>query len=884
MINICKIILVLFSSLLLSPISYSNSVLKNTVELDQYVIEYEKSNNLKKRKKTSNLLINLCENGNARACFLLGTKINIIPTEDRINYLNKASLLGDKETNLYLGKAYLEGTNFLKLDHEKASYFFQKSCQQQNLEGCFYYWLLSNDKNIKNKIYEDCLNKSNDICEKYATELINKEKDHNRSLKILENQCFKNNINACTKLSDLYILSENYDKSVELNKLLCKNNYSVACINAAVIIKGSSILKLNSTEQQSEVQKEIQALSEQGCRLDASQCWHLGEIYIMNNININKGLNYIKASCDKGNPHGCNTLAKLYEYGNGVDLDLNKAKQILKNNCEKYPSSCHRLGLLIDQHNGNLNEAKDYYIKACDQGLVLACANVGQLFWKSPVVVPKKQAIYYLDKACMTGDGVACSLINAIYLNDNNVYNVVKYSEKGCELNNGECCHNMGVHNINMNEFHLAKIYAEKSCKLGYQLGCALIGDIYFNNNSPFKDYDKALPYIRVGMENNDLASFSRFYFLAKEKGDSYYKEARDKLKYACEDMKFYAICNILGDSYRNGDLGIVDNEKFIYYSDIACRNNVETSCSSLALFYGSNPYYNHDRKKYYEKLSCDFGNNIHCVNYANSLIQENKTTDGLILLEQLCSKNFIEACSDLGRHLINLPAPLGNTEKGIKILENTITNHPDKEIESAIFILAFHYLSKNNIEKIAPFLKYLEKSEDPFVKVMVNFFNILRSHDVDKNIKAMAVACEQNVKGSCKLLGELYLNKNNFVKQDKKRALKLLEKDCSLYDACPMLAIGYLSGKTLQKNPAKALQRLKAECSVNNDLKCCISAAALIYKNNGSEPTLDKAINYLSSSGINYLDIEKEEGTSIQSFLEKSYTNLMDYVSSIDF
>ena len=74
---------------------------------------------------------------------------------------------------------------------------------------------------------------------------------------------------------------------------------------------------------------------------------------------------YCAQACDGGNMGGCNYLGYMYAQGQGGAINEMKAKEIWQKACDQgYWSSCASLGTLY-QNDGNIDEARKYYQKAC---------------------------------------------------------------------------------------------------------------------------------------------------------------------------------------------------------------------------------------------------------------------------------------------------------------------------------------------------------------------------------------------------------------------------------------------------------------------------------------------------------------------------------------
>lgn len=99
-----------------------------------------------------------------------------------------------------------------------------------------------------------------------------------------------------------------------------------------------------------------------------------------------KGATYLQSECDGGEMRACSSLGALYESGDGVTKDMNKARNLYQKSCAaKDAKGCLNMGLLI---------------KGC-----LVCDDFTQ---------DSKNALFYFEKACEYGSPNACEIANKI--------------------------------------------------------------------------------------------------------------------------------------------------------------------------------------------------------------------------------------------------------------------------------------------------------------------------------------------------------------------------------------------------------------------------------------------------------------------------------------
>ncbi|MDY5520204.1 tetratricopeptide repeat protein [Campylobacter lanienae] len=88
-------------------------------------------------------------------------------------------------------------------------------------------------------------------------------------------------------------------------------------------------------------------------------------------------LKKLESSCDGGDMDACFYLGKLYDNGEGVTQNYQKAAELWKKACDGgNPSACGALGTLYEGGKGLRQDyaiAKEYFGKACDLGNQLGC-------------------------------------------------------------------------------------------------------------------------------------------------------------------------------------------------------------------------------------------------------------------------------------------------------------------------------------------------------------------------------------------------------------------------------------------------------------------------------------------------------------------------------
>ena len=152
--------------------------------------------------------------------------------------------------------------------------------------------------------------------------------------------------------------------------------------------------------------------------------------------------------CDNGDSEACKDLGDRYSSSLLYDIpeDYPKAifyyERVCKKGNEKdeyFAPSCGDLGALY--HNGGYGVPQDYkkaskfYSLACDGGNVIACQNLGSVYYDSEGVSQDiVKGAEYVKRACDAGDWVACKNFAVYHHNHGDRSKVAQYLKKACEL------------------------------------------------------------------------------------------------------------------------------------------------------------------------------------------------------------------------------------------------------------------------------------------------------------------------------------------------------------------------------------------------------------------------------------------------------------------
>lgn len=157
---------------------------------------------------------------------------------------------------------------------------------------------------------------------------------------------------------------------------------------------------------------------------------------------FNTTLQHFDKLCKQNDAKACFSIGSWYYQGDGVEQNLQKAKEYYKKACDKnFASGCGMLGSFYEK-NKNLKQAQIYYEKGCALNEAMICDLLGNLlnFEKKDYV--KAKTIY--QKACNLNSGFSCGALADFYLVGRGVKkddsNALFYYRRGCDLGDERSC------------------------------------------------------------------------------------------------------------------------------------------------------------------------------------------------------------------------------------------------------------------------------------------------------------------------------------------------------------------------------------------------------------------------------------------------------------
>jgi TPR repeat protein len=413
-----------------------------------------------------------CDSGNATSCYELGysyynghNKVEKNATKALL-YLEKSCNQNDMQGCKLIGDIYTNS------DTQKAIFYYDKACDRDDLEACYYIGnLYKNGKNI--------------------------DKNYTKALLYFEKLCEKEYKDSCYYVAWIYSADSvrDYGKSLSIYDSLCQKQNFDACKGAGWLYASNHI---NSTEKFQKVVYYYNFACDEG--KDAKSCKYVEKMW-----DKLQTFNTLEQSCNNHNATSCHKIGYTYFWGEDVvPKDENEAKKYYALACDKYnfTKSCKELAFMYHQDSDDINKLK-YAIKSCDGGIYGACTDAGSIYRYSEIsynqlagavqagekldyylskgFVPQNinKAIFYFKKACDNGIIEGCYDLGLLYDGDKNMRDFKKasiYFEKACDKHNDRACYYLGLaykegKGVEQDAIK-AKGYLKKSCELGNSFAC----------------------------------------------------------------------------------------------------------------------------------------------------------------------------------------------------------------------------------------------------------------------------------------------------------------------------------------------------------------------------------------------------------------------------
>ena len=284
------------------------------------------------------------------------------------------------------------------IDHNDSAYYLAKKL----------YNIAKNDKDVDKELckFYGSLIKNGRIYECLVEELLfivlkKKQPLYEDELKI---EVFE------TILNDTSISSVSLEEYLSL-KLREGINFDYAMKELALKGNAYANYEIGSNEYYGYVKGEprydvaYEYLSKAASMHHAGACYMLGNMYVKGLIGsrskeeLKTGYDYLKESYDLGNVAASNLIGTMVLNGIYLPKDEKKATSYFEKAAEHhYAFALNNLGS-IEEKNGNIKKAFEYYLQSADLGESWACNKVGEWYRTGKIEKDMEKAFYYYNRA-----------------------------------------------------------------------------------------------------------------------------------------------------------------------------------------------------------------------------------------------------------------------------------------------------------------------------------------------------------------------------------------------------------------------------------------------------------------------------------------------------
>ncbi len=400
-----------------------------------------------------------------------------------------------------------------------------------------------------------------------------------------------------------------------------------------------------------DLEKAIDYLKQSAEKGNQNAQYTLGKIYLSDEYGVydfSTAVAYLEQSAEQGNQYAQYTLGKIYLSDDYGVEDVDMAIMYLTRSAEQDNQFAqYTLGVIYSDEGfkgANKDLAKEYFTKSAKQGNEYAQYKLGKLLIDEVAVDGSYGfnfglGLEWIKKSAEQGNQYAQYALGKIYLSDEygvkNVDKAIEYLELSAEQDNQFAQYTLGViysdDEYGKADENLAEECFTKSAEQGNQFAQYKLGKMLIDKVATFNSYGF---YLGLGLnwlkqsaeQNNQYAQYElgRIY-LSDEYGIKNIDMSITYFKQAAEQDNQYAQY-VLGKIYLSDEYGVKDIDAAISYLNQSAKQNNEFAQYQLGkLYYFGNDFISPDKElgMHYLKLSAEQGNE-YAKNTINNIVNRN--------------------------------------------------------------------------------------------------------------------------------------------------------------------------------------------------------------------------------------------------------------------
>src|SRR5438034_1478830 len=249
----------------------------------------------------------------------------------------------------------------------------------------------------------------------------------------------------------------------------------------------------------------------------------LGIVFVLASAGSYAAIDVVASAqqCDSGKAVACSQLAAAYKNGAGVRKDVVQSALFYIKGCalgDEDTHDCYDAGFMLARSEKTKGDAEKIdaafaqWVKSCGEGNVADCNYVGLInqMGLRRAKNPEKAGAAY-EKACDGGIVSACAAAASIYhdLEPRDAPKIARLLQKACEGNVGWQCTLLG-HAYEEGEgvtkdLARAARYYQQACDLQSGLGCAALGEMDGNGNGVQKNLLSAVIHYKKACDFREV-------------------------------------------------------------------------------------------------------------------------------------------------------------------------------------------------------------------------------------------------------------------------------------------------------------------------------------------------------------------------------------------
>jgi uncharacterized protein len=424
------------------------------------------------QQPVSELVAAACARGSAQACYRAGARRRAAGAGAAgpealaagVALWNRACELGSAEACGDLGFLYYRGAD-IPVDLRRAFVLHGEACARGHGPACFYAGeQIDTGRDGTDQArpseavayYEaSCALQHGPGCIRLARFLLRGTAvpaDPERGRTLLERSCDFGDGNACVELGNLYYRAEGVAKDELVAALAFERACSLGIAQPCFWLD-SLFARGQATEEQRAHAASSLRQACAGAPPNEGACRALAGLHIAGGLlvakNQREGFGLINDSCARGDQLSCSRLAQLYRDGIGVVRDVDRAKQLFKEQCDgAAPQACVWLGLQLWRER-KYEDAVRLFGRSCDEGEGHACALLGDAHASARGVTWDMAAATRLyERGCELQEPAACAALGRVFEHGfaaaADPARAFEYYQKGCTPTSSAGCGPLG--------------------------------------------------------------------------------------------------------------------------------------------------------------------------------------------------------------------------------------------------------------------------------------------------------------------------------------------------------------------------------------------------------------------------------------------------------